>query len=68
MNTTVIAFDRKTTKLIDELKISCRASSRAETLRKALLLLDIFTKAHQQQQKLVIRSDDGVSETEIIMY
>lgn len=68
MKATSFKFDEKTTALIDDLKASSHASSRTEVIRKALFLLDLATKAQQEQKKLVIRGDDGEPEKEILMY
>ena len=68
MKATSFKFDEKTTQLIDNLKESSHATSRTEVLRKALYLLDIASKAQQEDKRLVIKGKEGEPETEILMY
>jgi hypothetical protein len=68
MNPTSFKFDEKTTQLIDRLKESSHASSRTEVIRKALYLLELATKANNSHEKLIIKSEDGKTEKEIVMY
>lgn len=68
MKATSFKFDEKTTQLIDKLKESSHASSRTEVLRKALYLLDLASKAQQDNKRLVIKGDENEPEKEILMY
>ena len=68
MKATSFKFDEKTTQLIDELKENSHASSRTEVLRTALYLLDLATKAQKEHKRLIIKSDNGEPEKEILMY
>lgn len=68
MKATSFKFDENTTQLIDNLKESSHASSRTEVLRKALYLLDLATKAQEDDKRLVIKGAEGEPEKEILMY
>ncbi len=69
MQATSFRFDEETTRLIDSLKERSRSSSRTEVLRKALYLLDLTSRAEQENKHLIIRDDgqDG-AEQRILMY
>lgn len=68
MKATSFKFDEKTTELLDRLKESSHASSRTEVIRKALYLLELGTKAQQENKRLIIKGDDNEPEKEILMY
>lgn len=66
MAVTTFDFDPKLTKMIDQLKSELHASSRAEVLRRAIILLEIASLAKKDGAELVIKKK-GRKEQQIIL-
>lgn len=66
MAVTTFDFDPKLTKMIDQLKGKLHASSRAEVLRRAIILLEIASLAKDDGAELVIKKKGG-KEQQIIL-
>lgn len=55
MSTTIVEFDKRTTEILEHLKEHFHAASKAEVLRKAIALLDVFSEADESEKEIVIR-------------
>ncbi len=62
MTTSTFSFDRKTTALLDKLRQRTRSSNRAQTIRKALYLLNIVVDANKENKKVVFVSKNKEQE------
>ena len=67
MATTSFKFDKRTTKVLEELKDHYGATSKAEVLRKAIGLLDIAADAENQNRHLVVESEDQTVKQRILV-
>lgn len=63
---TTFKFDEQLTKTLDDLKISTKASSKAEVVRRAITLLKVVQDAAEKGEKLVLRLEGsgGVADKE----
>lgn len=67
MKVTSFKFDEATMQTLDELKARTHAASRKEVIRKALHLMDMVTRAHAENQRLVIKGSGQEPERELFL-
>jgi aminopeptidase N len=60
MSTSTFKFDERTERMIEQLKVSFNAPTKAEVMRKALALLELARQAKESNQSLAI-VDKGTS-------
>lgn len=66
MAVTTFDFGPKLTKMIDQLKGELHAASRAEVLRRAIILLSIASMAKKDGAELIIKKKNGQKQQIIV--
>lgn len=59
-------FNEKTLKLTDDLQQRIGLSTRAAVIRRALVLLDVVSKGHEEGKELILRKGDEVERIIIV--
>ena len=62
MATAAFDFDEPLTRLLDHLKLDLRAASRADVLRRAIILLEIAVMAEKDGAQLIIKKAGGAQQ------
>ncbi|CAD0325481.1 ribbon-helix-helix protein, CopG family [Xanthomonas campestris pv. raphani] len=60
-------FDQRLTDTIEQLKDSQHAASKSEIVRRAIALLKLVQDAKENGERLVLVTDDGKKEREIVL-
>ncbi|AWH54445.1 hypothetical protein C1924_15285 [Stenotrophomonas sp. ESTM1D_MKCIP4_1] len=69
MSTTLstFKFDQRLTETIEELKQSTDATSKSEIVRRAIALLKVVQDAKAKGERIVLVTEDGSKEREIVL-
>ncbi len=69
MSTTLstFKFDQRLTETIEELKNSTDATSKSEIVRRAIALLKVVQDAKDKGERIVLVTQDGSKEREIVL-